>query len=365
MDSKEKKRSGSQSRSRSASGTRTASGTRASSGRKSASATAAGSKAASGTRRSRTAVGGGAAQRPRSAANQKTARKRTVSRPRPEVVYTQPEPFNRKRFLLRLATVAAVVLAVFFGMSIFFKVEKVMVSGAIKYTPWEIRQASGIEDGENLLALNEAMVGGKIKTALPYVSRVRVGIKLPNTVNIEIVETDIPYAVEAGDHSWWLMASDGRLLEQVNSADAKDYTKILGVQLADPVAGAQAVALEPEPEPEPTTGETTAEGTSQPEETVPVTVYAWERLATVLDILQYLESNGILGEVASVDVSDMGQLQIWYGTRYQVQLGDNTRLSYKIETLKAAVDQLSEHYTGILDVSFTLRPSEVVYTPFD
>ena len=43
-----------------------------------------------------------------------------------DVVYTQPKAFNRKRFLLQLATVAAVVLALLFGMSIFFKVEEVL-----------------------------------------------------------------------------------------------------------------------------------------------------------------------------------------------------------------------------------------------
>ena len=49
-----------------------------------------------------------------------------------DVVYTAPEPFSRKRFLLRLLTVVAVVLALTFGMSIFFKVENVAVTGTGK-----------------------------------------------------------------------------------------------------------------------------------------------------------------------------------------------------------------------------------------
>lgn len=286
--------------------------------------------------------------------------RRQQSRPSPDVVYIQPEPFNRNRFLLRLATVVAVVLALFFGMSIFFKVKTVMVSGADKYTAWEVRQASGIEEGENLLALNEAMIDAKIRTALPYVSRVRVGIKLPDTVNIEIVEIAVTYAIEAEAGGWWLMSADGVLLESVNSADAEDYTKILGVQLESPVSGEQAVAAEPEPEE--TTSATDASGETV--ETVPVTVRASERLAAALDIVQYLEDNGILGKAKSVDVSDMGQLEIWYGEQYQILLGDTTRLSYKVEMLKNTIDQLGDHYSGTLDVSYTLRPEEVVYTPF-
>ena len=37
-----------------------------------------------------------------------------------DVVYIPPKPFRRGRFLLRLATVAAVVFALLLGMSIFF-----------------------------------------------------------------------------------------------------------------------------------------------------------------------------------------------------------------------------------------------------
>ena len=60
----------------------------------------------------------------------------------PEVVYTPPKPFNSAAFLLRLATAVAVVLAVVFAVSIFFRVQTVNVSGTEKYTPWDILQAS-------------------------------------------------------------------------------------------------------------------------------------------------------------------------------------------------------------------------------
>ena len=50
----------------------------------------------------------------------------------PDVVYTQPEPLDRKKLFIRLATVAAVVLALFLGFSIFFRVDTIVVSGAQK-----------------------------------------------------------------------------------------------------------------------------------------------------------------------------------------------------------------------------------------
>ena len=270
-----------------------------------------------------------------------------------EIVYTQAKPFNRNRFLLRLATVVAVVLALVLGMSIFFKVENITVSGMEKYTAWDIREASGIREGENLLSLSEPQISGKITTALPYVQYVRVGIKLPDTVNIEVVELDVAYAIEAQDASWWLMDADGKLVEKVNGSEAKGYTQILGVQLSAPGAGAQAVAVEPEP------GETTDEG-----QTVPVTVKGSERLSTVISILQYLEDNSIIGQAASVDVTNMSRIELWYGERYQVNLGDTTQLAYKIQSMKKAIEQEKDYQSGMLDVSFTTWPDQVGYTPF-
>ena len=162
-----------------------------------------------------------------------------------DIVYTPPKPFNRNRFLLRLVTVVAVVLAITLGMSIFFKVKNVYVSGMSKYTAWDVREASGIQEGDNLITLNRAKIAGGIKTNLPYADDVRVGIKLPDTVNIEIVELDVVYAVEATDNSWWLITADGNVIDRSSASSAKGYTQILGVEIQVPQIGQTAVAAEP------------------------------------------------------------------------------------------------------------------------
>lgn len=305
--------------------------------------------------RTRTAASGGG--RTRQTGRAKTAqspKRRGQSRPGPEVVYTQPGPFNRNRFILQLATVVAVVLALVLGMSIFFKVdgENIQVSGTDKYTPALIVEASGIQDGDNLLTLSEAEISGKIMAELPYVERVRVDIKLPDTVRLEIVEADVVYSAEASDGTWWLLRSDGKITEKTNAADAGRYTKLLGMMLEAPAKGEQAVAAEPEPE---------LDADGQP---IPVTVLGSERLQTALTITQYLEDNGFIGDAASVDVTNMSQIQVWYGDRYQVDLGDTTQLSYKIRCMRSTIDQMKDYERGTLDISFTVMEDQVVYTPF-
>ena len=271
----------------------------------------------------------------------------------PDVVYLPPKTFNRNRLILHLATVAAVVLALVLGLSVFFKVDadKITVSGTEKYSAWDIANASGISDGDNLITFSRARAAGKIKKALKYVKDVRIGIKLPDTVYIDIVEVSVTYAVKAFDGGWWLVSSEGRVIEKADDAKLDGYTKILGVQLTEPKEGEQATAYQ-----EPQTA-TDADGYL-----IPVTVTAAERLSTAIDITGFLERNGIIGNVASIDVNDLGNIQLWYAKQFQVELGSNSDLLLKISKLKAALDQyLSTHDSGILDIT---DPSKVVYTSF-
>lgn len=272
----------------------------------------------------------------------------------PAVIYTEPLPFNRNRLLVQLITVAAVVLAVVLGLSVFFKVETITVTGAEVYSAWSVREASGISEGDNLLTFSRARASGQIKANLPYVDKVRIGIKLPNTVNIMIEEEDVVYAIQTDDGTWWLMNSNGRMVEQTNSAVAKGYTQVMGVTLSGPVSGQQAVAAEEVPT------ETDLDG-----ELIPITVTGAMRLNAALQILKALEANDIVGDAASVNVSQLEDMVLWYGTRYQVNLGDTSNIDYKIACMNDAVLQMSDYDSGILDISFTNMPDKVIYTPFE
>lgn len=291
----------------------------------------------------------------------KTARRRTNQagkEPEVQIIYTPAKPFNRKRFLLRLATVAAVVLALVFGMSIFFKARQVTVSGAVKYTPWEIKQASGIQDGDALLSLSEAKITARIQEKLPYVGDVRIGIKLPDMVNIEIKELEVVYAAEDINGAWWLMDAAGRIVDSTNAAAAKGYTRIEGVKLQEAVVGQQAIAAEPESEEpdETVTGPTIA--------TLPP-VPASQKLSAAIQVFTSLEVNGVMGNVDRVNVSEVEELTLVYENRYQVSLGNISRLDYKVGAMKAAIEKMGQFQTGYLDVSFTIWPNEVGYRPFE
>ncbi len=278
----------------------------------------------------------------------------------PAVIYTQPAAFNRDKLIVQLISVLSVVIAMMIGLSVFFKVGRITVSGAETYQPWTIVENSGISKGDSLLTFSRAKAVSQILANCPYVKDVRIGIKLPDTVNIEIVESDVVYAIKDEQGTWWLMNSDAKVSEMINGSRASNYTQVLGVTLSSPKIGETGVATEIQTE--------QTDPTEEVAGTMPtvaaIVISGAQRLNTAKEILKALEDNDIVGEAASVDVTDVDNIELWYGSRYQVELGDSNNLTYKIACMYDAILQMSDYETGVLDVSFNTWTDQVAYTPF-
>lgn len=278
----------------------------------------------------------------------------------PAVIYTQPAAFNRDKLIVQLISVLSVVIAMMIGLSVFFKVGRITVSGAETYQPWTIVENSGISKGDSLLTFSRAKAVSQILANCPYVKDVRIGIKLPDTVNIEIVESDVVYAIKDEQGTWWLMNSDAKVSEMINGSRASNYTQVLGVTLSSPKIGETGVATEIQTE--------QTDPTEEVAGTMPtvaaIVISGAQRLNTAKEILKALEDNDIVGEAASVNVTDVDNIELWYGSRYQVELGDSNNLTYKIACMYDAILQMSDYETGVLDVSFNTWTDQVAYTPF-
>ena len=272
-----------------------------------------------------------------------------------DVVYTAPEPVNRKKLILYIATAVAVVLALFMACSVFFKVDKVKISGNRKYDDWTIYEASGIEKGDSLLTFGRSKACARIAQALPYVKIVRVGITLPDTVNIYIEELDVVYSVQDGTGNWWLLTSDGRVVEKTTEEKAKKSTKIEGVLLDSPVAGKKAKALE--------IMAMTADLDDEP-----VAITNQDRLNTALTIAYELERRGIMNTVSVINVENMTAIEIWYGTTYQIELGNAGEMDKKLDLMKGTIEKRKEDGAtegGILDITLEIYPDGVGFEAFE
>ena len=262
--------------------------------------------------------------------------------------YAASKPFNRKKLILQLLSIVAVALAVAIGVSIFFKVDTVSVSGLEKYSYESVREAAGIQEGDSLLFFSRAEVSSKIMQKLPYVQSVRIGTKLPGTVYIVIEEIAVSYAVADNTGAWWLISADGKVLEQVDELEAEKHTEIRGIILRSPEVGAQAVA-------------------AQQHTVDQVAVTDADRLAAALQVLQAVESNELLNTFAYLDVTNPYDLCLWYkDTReYQFLLGDTTEMALKLACVKSALPEILEDYpSGTLDVSDPANEGGIPFTAF-
>ena len=273
---------------------------------------------------------------------------------------TPPKALPRRKLLWKLLTTAAVVAALVLGLTIFFKVQNVNVTGNEKYTAETIFAASGIEKGENLLTFGKSRAAGRILAELPYVSQVQIGIKLPNTVNIDIVELEVSYAVRASDGAWWLMDYSGKLLEPVDEAEAAKHTQVLGVRASGPVEGAIFTPGDADDSQQASSGQTEQDAAGQ---TDGVTDSPADRAQAALEILKALEETDHMGDVTTVDVSSLYDIQLWYGQQYQILLGGPAELSYKIRYMTQAVASLPDYQSGVLDLTFQ-EDRKAVFTPW-
>ena len=269
----------------------------------------------------------------------------------PQVVYRAPKPLRRGRFVWKLVSMAAVVAAVFFALSVFFRVDTITVAGTDKYTPWMVRQAAGVEPGDALLGIGKARVASRIVSKLPYVDEVKVAVRLPGTVEIQITELQVTYSIEDENGSWWLISASGRAVEQVTMEKALGYTGVTGLVIRVPQPG-EAISAIPGRIVDP--GEGTSVTLDQDQ--------ADEQLDTLIAVMTALEKNRIIGKVAWINVTDLSDIRLEYPHLLTVRLGKPERMDYKISYLAAAVEQLSDSQSGELDLSFMYR-EDAIFTP--
>ncbi len=221
--------------------------------------------------------------------------------------------------MLRPLSIILAAITVVAALTLFFKVETILVTGAGRYSAADIIAASGVETGDNLVLLDRYRVSQRIYTALPYITDVRPKPKFPNTLEIEVTETQAAAAIQ-GAGGWWLLSTSGKILEAVDAPAAADYLQIKGIQAETPAVSSPAVL--------PEDSHLTA-----------------ERLSALLTALATQEA---LPRADALDCSDSRKLVLHYDGRLQVEMFYNADFDFKITCMLSAVDKLEPNETGIL-----------------
>ena len=90
--------------------------------------------------------------------------------------------------LIIILIIASIVFSVL-SLTVFFKIENISVVGNTTYTAQEILSAANINNGDNLILVNEKKISEKLEVLLPFVDKVEVQKTLPGTLKVIVTET--------------------------------------------------------------------------------------------------------------------------------------------------------------------------------
>ena len=224
------------------------------------------------------------------------------------------------------APVAAllVLFIIIFGVSVFFRVTDIEVIGSARYTDDEIIVASGVETGDNLFLLNGDAAARRITAAMPYISDVRIGMKIPDTAVLEVTESVAFAAVQIGN-DYWKVDSAGRILERTDYAGSSGLIRVTGLTLSSPKEGSK-VAVD--------------------------SAYDTQ-LGYTLDVLAAIDSAEISDDVSALDVTNISAITFVYKNTVTVRFGGGDNAEFKVTKLLAALDDpdVPADFKGTIDVS--------------
>ena len=237
---------------------------------------------------------------------------------------------GRFRGLYQLFTLLLAVAAIIAACVVFFRVNEVTVKGNIRYTSEEVVEASGIREGDNLVAMSKGQVASLIRTRLPYVESVSIRRRFPDGVELTVKERAAVASVSSSTGRW-LISSQGKLLEQQKN---QQVLEINGLGALSPYAG----------------------GTLQVREGKQAT------RDYVLQLLTALENRELLRRCTRLDCSSDLYLTLQFDI-YRLKLPRGGDYDYLLRLLLNALDseKMPQGVPGVFD--FTVKDGEVYFRP--
>ncbi len=231
---------------------------------------------------------------------------------------------NRGRFgfLYALLSFLLIIAAVVVGSIVFFRVDTITVTGQSRYSAEEIIAAAQVKPGDNLFQLNKNRMAKRIYSELPYIRSVSFRRSFPSSFKIQVVESQ-PAASITGPEGWLLLDSRGKLLELGGDNLRTKAAPITGLTPLTPTVG-------------------TSLAVAQEDQT---------KLDGLLGLLSALESENLLQNLTSLDLSAASTILFGYGGRFTVELPMSCDFDYKVRILDYAVTHLEENETGLLDLT--------------
>ncbi len=221
---------------------------------------------------------------------------------------------GRASFPLRLLCLAVVIAAFLGALTMFFRIDMIVVEGNERYTEEQIIEAAGVQKEQNLVLLNKYKVKQAIFDALPYVETVGINRKYPDALVLTVTECTASAAL-TGENGTWLMSDEGKILERATQIPE-------GCARVTPEVGGKAVLADEES-------------------------YKLERLLT---LLRTAEEKQLLPMIGEIDLSDGTAITFTYLDRFTVKMPWDADIAYKLENVRMVVNELEDNQKGTINL---------------
>lgn len=229
------------------------------------------------------------------------------------------------RFIFIVILMIASTYAIYFiCTSSKFDIANINISGNFKYTVDEILNNTGIFQGENIVRLKKSKVINNLKK-LPYIENIKVTKKLPNSIDIEVVERASRYiAFDKDTSKFYKLSNKGVILEDaIVTAKTEDELLIYGITFDIEVTFGNLINDSD-----------------------------LSKLAIYNEIEQEYEKQKLNFKITRVNFEN-SLTTIILDDKLSIVLPNNTNLQYNMVFVSNIITQLSDDLAGVIDMTKT------------
>ncbi len=203
------------------------------------------------------------------------------------------------------------------------------------YTEEEMLEGLGIKKESGLYDFDASAAEKSAKYSLPYIKEIKISRRWPSTV-VAKVKFEKPTYYISVENNLYILSDNLKVLERT-----KDYEKIeLGSLILLECDGIHNCIV--------------GEKLGIPKDIEEI----------IAEIDKHIEAFEVKKDISHINVSDMFNLSIMYGTKYNVKLGDAKNIETKIEFMKRVIENRTDDTSGgTIDVS-DVNKKKAAYTKF-
>lgn len=223
---------------------------------------------------------------------------------------------SRKAFVLFML-IAVLILTLM--ISPVFDITVITVEGNSKISSEDIIEASGLKEGVNIFKADLSKAKTYI-SMMPYVDFVTVKRVMPGTIKI-LIEESKPVAYIPFIGSYICIDSKGKIVEVFSKLEEIKLPVILGLKFSEFTIG-QVIQAEDD-----------------------------KKMELVKASLKEIIHNDLLNQITEIDVNDVYNIRLKVRDKIDVNLGDGTRISFRMSFLRGILEQLEETDKGYIDLT--------------